>query len=228
MAAPFPVGRAVRSPVTSTAAVVLAGGRSSRMGSPKAWLPWQGRTLLQHVVDAVAVAGPVVVVRAPGQDLPPLPPGVRVVDDPVEGLGPLQGLAVGLAALEQDVAFVCSTDLPHLVPAYVQCVLGALGPATDVVLPVVHGHRQPLAAAYRTALAPACAALVAQGRLRPAFLFEQVRTRELPEPALLAHAGLVAADPGLLSVVGVNTPEELARARQRQAGERQADERRAD
>src|SRR5687768_9948896 len=128
-------------------AVVLAGGRSSRMGRSKADLEWRGSTLLAHVVAVVTdgTGGPVVVVRAPGQQLPPLPAGVDVVEDEVEGRGPLQGLAAGLTAMEAraDVAFVCATDLPFLHPAYVRRVLAGLGEA-DVALPVVGGFRQPL------------------------------------------------------------------------------------
>ena len=60
---------------------MLAGGRSTRMGRPKANLEWHGSTLLHRVTGIVgrAVDGPVVVVRAPDQELPELPPGVRVV-----------------------------------------------------------------------------------------------------------------------------------------------------
>src|ERR671933_1300330 len=83
------------------AGIVLAGGRSSRMGSPKAALEWHGSTLLRRVVGIVArgVDGPVVVVRAPGQPLPALPDGVEVVEDAREGRGPLQGIAAGLHAV---------------------------------------------------------------------------------------------------------------------------------
>src|ERR1700731_334019 len=84
-----------------SAGIVLAGGRSSRMGTPKAALEWHGSTLLHRTVSIVARAtsGPVVVVRAPGQELPPLPPDIEVITDPREGKGPLQGLAAGLGAL---------------------------------------------------------------------------------------------------------------------------------
>ena len=73
--------------------MVLAGGRSSRMGTPKAALEWHGSTLLRRTVGIVARAtdGPVVVVRASGQDLPDLPKGTRVVDDPRDGKGPGPG-----------------------------------------------------------------------------------------------------------------------------------------
>src|SRR5215212_8743726 len=100
------------------AGIVLAGGRSARMGRPKAWLDWHGSTLLRRVCGLVArgVSGPVVVVRAPGQALPPLPPAIRVVDDEREGRGPLQGLLAGLEAVDgaEEIAFVAATDVPFL------------------------------------------------------------------------------------------------------------------
>src|SRR5713226_6818959 len=108
--------------MAASAGIVLAGGRSSRMGTSKAALEWHGSTLLRRVTGVLArvVDGPVVVVRAPGQALPALPPQIDVVDDPREGLGPLQGLAAGLAATADraEAAFACSTDLPFLHPAF--------------------------------------------------------------------------------------------------------------
>src|SRR5262249_17535285 len=153
-------------------------GRSSRMGTAKAALEWHGSTLLRRTAGILArvTDGPVVVVRAPGQDLPALPPEVEVVEDPREGLGPVQGLAAGLAALSgrAGVGLVGSTDMPFLPPACVRRVLRAAQEhGVDVGLPVARGYPQPLAASYRVALAPVAAKLVAGERLRPAFLFEE-------------------------------------------------------
>ena len=208
--------------MTAVGAVVLAGGRSSRMGTPKAQLEWHGSTLLRRTVGIVGrgVDGTVVVVRAPGQELPPLPASVEVVDDPVEGRGPLQGIASGLAALvgHADVAFVCSTDLPFLHPALVRAVVAGLGDA-DVALPVVDGHRQPLLAAYRTALAERALTLLAEGRDRPAFLLEGAEVRLLAEDDLLASSRLRIVDPGLDSTRGVNDRAAYDQARARPAPE---------
>src|SRR5437764_5768651 len=83
-----------------TAGIVLCGGQSSRMGRPKAWLPFVGETMLGREVRLLGtVVSPVVVVAAPDQEVPPLPSGVLVVRDPQRGRGPLQGLAAGLEAL---------------------------------------------------------------------------------------------------------------------------------
>jgi molybdopterin-guanine dinucleotide biosynthesis protein A len=191
------------------------------MGAAKASLEWHGSTLLRRTAGVLRRAGldPVVVVRAPGQELPDLPPWVQLADDPEEGLGPLQGIAVGLARAAtagSPAAFVCSTDLPFLHAAFVARVLSPLDDADlDVVLPIARGYPQPLAAAYRTGLAPAVAALVDARRLRPAFLFEQVRTLRLDDAALLADATLRAADPTLDSVLNVNEPADYDEARSR-------------
>jgi molybdopterin-guanine dinucleotide biosynthesis protein A len=168
---------------------------------------------LAHVVGRVAegVAGPLVVVRAPGQALPALPVGVRVAEDPSEGLGPLQGIAAGLAAVDAPVAFVTATDMPLLHPAYIRRVVALLGDA-DVAMPVVLGHRQTLAAAYRTTLAPVATALVAELRLNPGVLLERCRVNWLDEAQLLADPELAAADPHLRSVTSVDTPQEYAAA----------------
>jgi molybdenum cofactor guanylyltransferase len=207
--------------VDATAGIVLAGGRSSRMGSPKAALEWHGSTLLRRVTGIVgrAVDGPVVVVRAPGQELPPLAAGVEVVDDAREGRGPLQGLAAGLAALEgrAGAVYVSSTDVPLVHPAFVRAVAAALEGDVDVALPMVHGYPQPLAATYRVTLRPLVDELLAADRLRPAFLFERCRVRRLDEAALLADRRLAAADPELLSVINVNEPADLEAARLRPA-----------
>ena len=183
------------------AGIVLAGGRSRRMGTPKAWLDWHGEPLLRRVVGLVArgAGGPVIVVRAPGQELPALPAGVRVVEDAREGRGPLQGLLAGLEAADGEVAFAASTDVPFLHPRFVAAVCRAVDGA-DAAVPFVDGFPQPLAAAYRTALVPLVAELVEAGRMKTGFLFERCETRwleELPHPE---------------SVRNVNAPEDYRAA----------------
>jgi molybdenum cofactor guanylyltransferase len=161
-----------------------------------------------------------VVVRAPGQELPPLSGEVEVSEDAHEGRGPLQGLAAGLSTLEgrASVAYVSSTDVPLLHPAFVNAVLRAVvREDADVALPVAQGFRHPLAAAYRTSLLPAVQELIATDRMRPAFLFERCRVHQLSEEELLADRALAAGDPSLLSLLNVNDPREYERARARDA-----------
>lgn len=192
------------------------------MGTPKAALRWRGGTLLGQTVAVLAAAtgGPVVVVRAAGQPLPSLPDAAIVTEDPRPDRGPLQGIAAGLAALgalggevATGAAFAAATDMPFLHPAFVRRVLAVRAEdRADVALPVARGYPQPLAAAYRVALAAAADELVASGRLRPADLFAACAVTRLGEARLLADPALRAADPDLDSVVNVNEPAEYAAA----------------
>src|SRR5262245_61867376 len=159
--------------------IVLCGGQSSRMGRPKAWLPFAGEIMLPRVVRLLSeVVSPIVVVAAPGQDVPPLPPEVRIVRDEQEGFGPLQGLAAGLAALEghADAAYLSSCDVPFLQPPFVRRLIELLGDHS-VCVPHVGDYHHPLAAVYRLDVASAVRQLLAANRLRPVFLFEAVPTR---------------------------------------------------
>jgi molybdenum cofactor guanylyltransferase len=203
--------------VFKAGAIILAGGKSSRMGSPKASLDWHGSTLLRRVTGLAqrTVDGPVVVVRAPGQDLPVIHPSVEVVEDAREGRGPLQGLAAGLAAIgdRAEVAYVSSTDVPLLHPAFIRRVVGGFTADIDVVLPEIHGFRQPLSAGYRTRLLPEVEGLVDDDKLKPAFLFDRCRVLRLDDAAMLRDKRLAAFDPGLDSVRNLNEPSDYEKAR---------------
>nr|WP_220702383.1 molybdenum cofactor guanylyltransferase [Rhodococcus opacus] len=182
------------------------------MGTSKAALEWHGSTLLRRTVALLTrtIEGPIVVVRAPGQELPALPDGVEVVEDPCEGRGPLQGIASGLAAVggRASRAFICPTDMPFLHPAFVHAVLSQLRPGLDVALPIAHGYSQPLAAAYRPSVALRAAQLSELGLSCPTALLEEVRVVRLDEASLLCDTALAAADPDLNSLINVNKPAE--------------------
>ena len=197
-------------------AVVLAGGRSSRMGRPKALLDWDGLTAVEH---AVAVArsgvdgGPVCVVRAPGQELPPL--DAIVVEDSVAFAGPLAALTEGLAALQGrcKLAFACGVDTPLLVPELVAAVVASLRDDDDAVVPVIDGRAQPLLAAYHLSLVPRLRELLAQGLDGLKDMSEAVAVRRLSEAELRADAALATADPELRSALNANTPDAWAALR---------------
>jgi molybdopterin-guanine dinucleotide biosynthesis protein A len=136
--------------------------------------------MLQRVVRLVAsVADPVVAVAAAEQDLPPLPKTVRVVRDPVAGLGPLQGLATGFTALDGsvDVAFAVGTDVPLLKPAWITRLVELIGDH-DLAIPFVDGGLHPLAALYRpAAVMPEIRYMLAADRLRATELADRVYSR---------------------------------------------------
>jgi molybdopterin-guanine dinucleotide biosynthesis protein A len=187
------------------AVIFLAGGKSSRMGAPKAWLEFDGRPLLQHLVERMEKAFPeAVVVAAPGQELPVT--AARVVYDENPGEGPVAGLVVGLREVTAPLAFATSCDVPFLSPD-VAVYLAGLAASYDVVVPEWEGRLHPLHAVYRTAVQPLLAEQLAQGRRRPVDLFDRVRTLVVQEEELRA------LDPEGCSFLNMNSPEDYERAR---------------
>ena len=128
--------------------MILAGGRSRRMGRDKADLQVGGQSLLvrtacvlSEVVDEILVVGRDSFSSA-------LPHSVRAVPDEVPGIGPLGGLLSGLRRTTYPYAVVVACDLPFLDAGVLRHLL-TLAPGYDAVVPFVGGHNQPLHAVYR-------------------------------------------------------------------------------
>jgi molybdopterin-guanine dinucleotide biosynthesis protein A len=194
------------------AAVLLVGGRSSRMGRPKAGLLFDGEPLLAHLLRRLARAFPaIVVVRAPGQDLA-IPSAsvigassLVVAEDRVTDQGPVAGICAGLAAVRQPLAYVVTCDVPFLDPGLGVWMV-SLVEGYDVVVPEWEGRLNPLQAVYRTRVLPVVEAQLAEGRRRLMDLYERVAVRKVSEAEIRAH------DPEGRTFFNMNTPEEYERA----------------
>lgn len=197
--------------VTQTAAVVLAGGASRRMGTPKALLPWGDVPLLAHVVRTLQPIADVVVVSvAAGQSLPELPAAVQIVPDVEPGQGPLEGFCAALQWLtahraDIDQLFLTGCDSPLLTARVAQHVLTLL-PGFDAAAPVVDGQRYPLLGAYKVSTVDAAQAQLTGGRRRFLDFVDRLQVR-----AITAEE-LVAVDPQLAALRSCNTPEEYRQA----------------
>ena len=188
--------------------IVLAGGKSTRMGVPKATLPFGPETMLQRVVRLLATTvHPIVAVAAADQVLPPLPADVIVARDEREARGPLEGLRAGLKALpaSMDAAYVTSCDVPLLVPAFVEHMLGLLG-GHDIAVMEIDGFTHPLSAVYRRSVLPHVESLLAEDRLRPVFLFDAVKTLRVSPDEMRP------VDPDLRTLRNLNTKEDYEAA----------------
>ena len=191
----------------NSGAVVLCGGKSTRMGTAKALLPFGPETMLQRVVRLLAeVASPIVVVAAVDQRLPDLPRQVIITRDEQQGRGPLEGLRAGLKALPTDVeaAYVTGCDVPLLAPAFVREMLD-LANGYDIAVMEIDGFPHPLSAIYRRSVLPHVEHLLAANRLRPVFLFDRVRTRRV-------RADEIVSDSELRTLRNLNTPEDYEQA----------------
>ena len=188
----------------ATSAVILAGGKSSRMGRPKALLLFDGQPLILHIVRALKpLFADAVVVAAPGQELPPLP--VTLVRDEVAHQGPVGGIYYGLRAASSEVCFVTSCDVALLNLSLISYLISQIS-NYDVVVPHWQGRFQPLHAVYRKSVLPLLKEQLERGELRPIFLFDKVRTREVHEDEIRRF------DPEGLSFLNMNTPEDYQAA----------------
>jgi len=187
-------------------AVILCGGKSTRMGTPKALLPFGPELMLQRVVrlvGEVVATEDIVVVAGVGQTLPPLPRGVLLAHDAQADRGPLEGLAAGLQMLAErvDAVYATSCDVPLLVPAFVEHLFELLG-GHEIAVPKDGKFHHPLAAVYRVSVLAHVQQLLAADRLRPFFLFQELETREVPVDELRA------VDPLLSTLENLNHPED--------------------
>ncbi len=171
-------------------------------------MPFAGEPMLVRVVRLLSeTVGPIVVVAAPEQELPELPLDVTIAYDRQPDRGPLEALAVGLGALagQVDRAFVIACDTPLLAPAFVERVV-ELSEGHDVAVPSIGGVDEPLVGIYSTGVLEEIESLLTANRLRPAYLFDHVKTRRI------AKEELTDVDPELLSLLNVNKPADYDEA----------------
>jgi molybdopterin-guanine dinucleotide biosynthesis protein A len=188
--------------------IILAGGRSARFGSDKLSQEIDGRTLLTRAIEAVLAVAPEVIVVAPPDAAPAIPPPLasrlRVAHDTEAYGGPLVALAGTLALVTTSTAVVAGGDMPHLVPAVLHRLAAAASPERRAVVLEVPGRVQPLPMAIDVAAARAAAASVLErgGRsLRE--LLRELGASSIPAPVWLA------LDPAGATIVDVDRPSDL-------------------
>lgn len=199
--------------------LILAGGRSSRMGRDKAWLDLDGVPLVERVALRLLPLAAEFLFSA--NDAAPydtliarLPVPARVVADEFLGAGPLAGLHAGLRAAANDVLLAVATDMPFVDHRLVGEMMAAC-PVADAIVPRVKAggfeapQPEPLHALYRKSCLPAIEAALAAGRRRAVTFLDDVNVCYLDEDVLRQ------IDPELESFRNINTPEEWAHAAER-------------
>jgi len=185
-------------------AFVLAGGRSSRMGTDKAFLQFEGRTLLARALDLLRALTPEVRIVGPAAKFAPYGP---VIEDVYPGRGPLAGIHAALSVSTTELNLILAVDLPFVSEALLRFIVEQARAADAVVtVPRIAGGYQPLCAVYRRAFVPLAQAALEAGRNKIDALFAATTTRILEEPELSRFAFSAAMFDNL------NTPEDLRRA----------------
>jgi len=184
---------------------ILAGGRSSRMGTDKAFVRVLGRPLIEEILSQSAGLGmeSLIITNQPAEYAYL---GVPLFGDVLPDKGPLGGLYTALHSATRPHVLCIACDMPFVVRPLLDFLISLI-PEGDAIVPRLAGEAEPFRAIYsRACLAPIRAALDA-GRMRMISFFPDVRVRFVDE------AEIDQFDPQHLSFFNVNTPEDLEQDR---------------
>lgn len=183
---------------------VLAGGRSSRMGTDKAFLELDGRTLLARASELLHTLTPEVFIVGPAAKFAGYGP---VIEDVYADRGPLAGIHAALTSSTTELNLILAVDLPLVTEFLLRFLVEQAGSSDALVtVPRIAGGYQPLCAVYRRGFAPVAQAALDSGKNKIDALFAVASTRILEESEL-SHFAFRA---GMFE--NLNTPEDLRRA----------------
>jgi molybdopterin-guanine dinucleotide biosynthesis protein A len=191
--------------VPGVAALVLAGGRSRRMGSNKALLVVDDRPVVERQVRLLETMFDEILLST--NDPEPFAfLGVRSIPDRFPDCGPLAGIHAGLRAASASRVLAVACDVPFSSATLLRR-LATFDPEADVVAARIRGEIEPLPGVYSRRCADAIEARLARGECKVGALFADVRVRELSE------AEAAAFDPDLASFDDLDTPADVRRAK---------------
>jgi molybdopterin-guanine dinucleotide biosynthesis protein A len=195
--------------VDDLTAFILAGGKSSRMGSDKAFLELKGNTLIQRALETVRTLTPETIIVGERSRFESLG---TVVEDTFRERGPLAGIHAALCATATELNLILAVDLPFVEPAFLRYLWKqARGSDAVVVLPRAGGGWQPLCAVYRKSFAATAERSLLQGRNKIDPLFREVKILAI-EQDQLERQGFAS---GMFR--NINTPEEFEQAKRQRS-----------
>jgi len=188
----------------SVTGFILAGGKSTRMGTDKALLELAGRPLIEHMLElARSVCPQVCVVGDPGKFSRLAP----VIPDLYAGQGPLAGIHAALTHSETNLNLILGVDLPFLEAEFLSYLISQSRTSGGVVtVPVADGFVQTLCAVYRREFAESAGQALRTGQNKVDAIFPQTSIRKLLDQEL-AQAGF-----GPQMFRNLNTPEDWQQA----------------
>ncbi|HAX92765.1 MAG TPA: hypothetical protein DCY25_02255 [Bacteroidales bacterium] len=165
-----------RSRIGDITAIVLAGGKSKRMGGPdKSMLPVNGVPMIQHIVSQLEKHFREIIIGGDEKKYSFL--GHKVVPDETEGSGPLMGVYSCLSRSDTELNFITACDIPEISLELIEKMI-EISEGADIVMPVNEsGKYEPLHAIYRRTVLPAARKQLGEGRLRLTDLAGNVKTR---------------------------------------------------
>jgi molybdopterin-guanine dinucleotide biosynthesis protein A len=183
-------------------AVLLAGGKSSRMGRDKAGILVDGRPLWERQLGILRRLGPAELFISGKPDGPYADAGLEIVPDLTPGCGPLSGLEASFRYATQPLVLVLAIDLPAMTAEFLSRLLSFAGAGDGGVIPRLDGRFEPLAAIYSRACLP-----LVQERLHSGDFSMRGFVREAIACQLVIPWELPPVD--ATCFVNVNTPADL-------------------
>ncbi|MBI5967147.1 MAG: molybdenum cofactor guanylyltransferase [Deltaproteobacteria bacterium] len=175
------------------------------MGENKAFLQVNGERIIDRIRNLFSnLFDEILLVTNSPLEYPDL--NLRMVADLTPGKGALGGIYTGLFHASHSHAFVAACDMPFLNKALISHLIN-LSPSYDIVIPKTEDGFQPLHAIYSQKCLPFMEDLLRKNNLKIIDFFHRVKKREVPTQEILP------LDPKLASFLNVNTPEDLARAK---------------
>ena len=198
-----------------TSCIVLAGGKSSRLGHDKVLETVGNGSLLGQVVSRVSsICKNIIIVTARGRIIPHFDslPEVKIVTDAFPGKGPMVGIYSGLAASSTFCNLAVASDMPFLNRDLLRYMLQSLGDY-DMLIPKVGNNLEPLHAVYTKNCLATMEDMIKQDKLNLFELCNLVRVN------YLSVEEIDRFDPEHLSFFNVNTTDDLKKARELSEGD---------
>ncbi len=190
--------------------VILAGGKSSRFGSNKAFADVNGRQLIKRVIEIMgSVFEELILIANDPGEYSSL--GISMYEDIIKGLGPLGGIYTGLESMADRSGFFVACDMPFLNECLIRYIAEMNGSGYDAVIPKIGWKMEPLHSLYSKTCIPAIRGLIDSGECMINKFYQAIRTRFINEDEMKQY------DPLLSSFYNINRPGELTDAINRES-----------
>lgn len=193
--------------------VVLAGGKSKRMGMDKRHLSVHGKPLLDRVTSVLLELFPEVLLVLAEEDISKQDDRIRIVTDLVPGCAAVGGLYTGLYHSRHPHVFVVACDMPFINPAVIELFLQKVD-ATDIVLAQLVTGLQPLHGLYSKHCQPFLKAMIDARDLR----LQNIADQQGLAVHRISEAEIKPLDPQLLSFLNLNSPADIELAQKIKPG----------
>jgi len=176
--------------------IILSGGKSSRMGKDKGFLTFNGKSFIQHSIDALKPVVTEIIIVSDNKKYDVF--GLKRIEDAIENAGPLAGIYSGLKYSNTDYNLVLSCDIPLINTTILQKLVDAVDDDSEIIQIESQGKTMPLIALYKKQCEHTFLKLLTDGERRLQFAVNQCQVKHV-----------ILNENESEFVQNINTPEQL-------------------